>query len=88
MHDDFKGAAFVILTAAVAICLIISVSFAGTYVYKKMTLESFERTVGELTADQKCLSFCEFQYWGNTLTKYKICAETCTHKLEEASLDG
>jgi hypothetical protein len=67
------------------ICLIIiilgvlfftSIITFGVYYYHKLQIDNFQKTILNLSDEQKCLHICGFEF-DSVFESYKFCAEKC-----------
>jgi len=64
--------------AFITIIIIASIIATSYYLNREMKMENFEKTIKDLTTEQKCLHICGFQWYGQVYhDRYKFCVEKC-----------
>ncbi len=74
-NTDWEGIiyGFMIL---IAVSIILGSAVGGTYIHKKIKVDNFQATILDLSAEQKCIHICGFEFHG-FLESYKFCMEKC-----------
>lgn len=67
-------------------------AFTGTiafsiYEYHKLSIDNFQKTILNLSDEQKCLHICGFEFDGY-FESYKFCAEKCDRISERLNSKG
>ena len=65
-----------LLIVGVSILLMAVIITGGVYYYHKLQVDNFQKTILNLSDEQKCLHICGFEFDGY-LESYKFCAEKC-----------
>lgn len=60
----------------ISLLLLTGIIFFGVYEYHKLQVDNFQKTIKDLSDEQKCLHICGFEFDGY-LETYKFCAEKC-----------
>jgi len=85
------------ITEIVAVCLtlllFVSIITGGIYFYHKLEIENFQKTIADLSDEQKCMHICGFNYinfqiimilGSSYFDQYKFCIEKCDRISERA----
>lgn len=64
------------LIVFLGLSLMLGVIFFGVYKYHQLQIDNFQKTILNLSDEQKCLHICGFEFDGY-LESYKFCAEKC-----------
>lgn len=81
--DSDKSLLIGILLVGLLIIGVIATICIGTYYYHKINIDNFQKTIKDLSDEQKCLHICGFQFDGY-FENYKFCAEKCDRVSERA----
>ena len=81
MNEDLK----IIIAVILGVLLLVTIIFAGTYFYHKLQVDNFQKTILNLSDEQKCLHICGFEFDG-MFESYKFCAEKCDRISERLNL--
>lgn len=74
--NDDSNAVKVVLAVGLTICLIIATIGFCAYKYHQIEINNFQKTILNLSDEQKCLHICGFEFDGY-FESYKFCAEKC-----------
>ena len=86
MREEDNAVLVGIVLIILGIISIIGICFYGTYHHKELEVENFQKTIGNLTEEQKCLHICGFEWQGSTFfDNYKYCVEKCD-RISERSI--
>lgn len=69
------------------IALVTGTIFFGVYRYHQLQIDNFQKTILNLSDEQKCLHICGFEFDGY-LESYKFCAEKCDRISERFQSSG
>lgn len=58
------------------ILLFVGLLFFGNYELRTLKYNNFQKTIQNLTDEQKCIHICGFQ-WDSYIENYKFCLEKC-----------
>lgn len=83
---DNKDLALVIIVIAGILLLAILIT-GGVYYYQKLQIDNFQKTILNLSEEQKCLHICGFEF-DSYLESYKFCAEKCDRISERLATAG
>ena len=75
--EDNKALLLGIIIVILGILLLASIIAIGTYKYHQLEINNFQKTILNLSDEQKCLHICGFQFPGSYFENYKFCAEKC-----------
>ena len=75
--EDNKALLLGIIIVILGILLLASIIAIGTYKYHQLEINNFQKTILNLSDEQKCLHICGFQFDGAYFENYKFCAEKC-----------
>jgi hypothetical protein len=75
-----------LLVVVVGILVLTSIITFGIYKYRQLNVENFQKTINNLSEEQKCLHICGFQF-DNYLENYKFCVEKCDRISERTNGD-
>ena len=64
------------IIVAITILSLVGIIVGGIYAYHKLEIDNFQKTILNLSDEQKCLHICGFEFDGY-LESYKFCAEKC-----------
>ena len=84
--DDQKMAIIISVIIILGIMGIVSTIFFGAYKYHQLEIDNFQKTILNLSDEQKCLHICGFEFDG-ILESYKFCAEKCDRISERLNQD-
>lgn len=65
-----------IVIVILGILLFTGIITIGIYQYHKLSIDNFQKTILNLSDEQKCLHICGFEFDGY-FESYKFCAEKC-----------
>lgn len=65
-----------IIVVPLTILFFTSIICFTIYSYHQIEIQNFQKTIANLTNEQKCLHICGFEFDG-MLESYKFCAEKC-----------
>jgi Tfp pilus assembly protein PilN len=65
-----------LLIVGVSSLLMAVIITGGVYYYHKLQIDNFQKTILNLSDEQKCLHICGFEFDGY-FESYKFCAEKC-----------
>jgi hypothetical protein len=75
-----------VVIVILGILSLIGIITFGVYQYHKLEIDNFQKTILNLSDEQKCLHICGFEWDGsNLLENYKFCAEKCDRISERLS---
>jgi uncharacterized protein HemX len=69
---------------AVTILLLALIITGGVYYYHQLQINNFQKTILNLSDEQKCLHICGFEF-DSYFESYKFCAEKCDRISERLS---
>ena len=62
----------------IGILLLILIICGSVYINRKLRIDNFQKTIENLSDEQKCMHICGFQYPGTVcFDQYKFCLEKC-----------
>jgi uncharacterized protein YxeA len=67
---------YCLLIVMISILLLSGIITGGIYYYHKLQIDNFQKTILNLSDEQKCLHICGFEFDGY-FESYKFCAEKC-----------
>jgi hypothetical protein len=74
--DESKFALLLTSLIILGILTMVVVIIFGTYRYHLLEIDNFQKTIKDLSPEQKCLHICGFEF-DNYFETYKFCAEKC-----------
>ena len=76
--DNNKTILLVITLVAILLISIIGICWYGSIQSEKIRIDSFEKTINELSDEQKCIHICGFRFHRQIMFEnYKFCMEKC-----------
>lgn len=77
MEED-TGVLVGIGIVCIAILAITTIACGAYYLNHQLRVENFQKTIMDLSDEQKCIHICGFNYQGSVyLDQYKFCVEKC-----------
>jgi hypothetical protein len=76
MNEENKAVLIGMALVITGILSLAGIIAYGSYAYHKLNIDNFQKTILNLSEEQKCLHICGFQFDG-MLENYKFCAEKC-----------
>ncbi len=64
------------IIVTLGILAFLGIIVAGIYYYHRLEVDNFQKTIKDLTDEQKCLHICGFEF-DSAFESYKFCAEKC-----------
>jgi len=76
MNEENKAILIGIFLVTTGILLFTGIIILGVYKYHQLEVSNFQKTILNLSDEQKCLHICGFEFDGY-FESYKFCAEKC-----------
>ena len=72
----------------VGILIFTTLVIGGMYYEHKLKIDNFQKTILDLTDEQKCMHICAFNFPGSVyFDQYKFCLEKCDRISERSCLN-
>jgi len=76
--EDNTTILIVITIVVAAILLLVGICWFGSIQSEKIRIDNFEKTISELSNEQKCIHICGFRFYRQIMFEnYKFCMEKC-----------
>lgn len=77
MDDEQKAVLSGMVIVFMSILIFAGMMCGAYYINHKIKVDNFQKTIKDLSDEQKCMHICAFEYPAGYFDQYKFCIEKC-----------